>query len=698
MTHHEAVRATRDGRTCFVAACALVLLTVLSHAQPPQPPTVFRSNTELVVVSVVARDKDGKVVRGLTREDFTISEDDRPQVVTSFDFEELDAVADEVSEPSPILSTTPVPRPDRAGAAVSPPIDMHGRRLIVLFFDLSSMQPEELTRSVGAARDYVDHQLSPSDAIAVVSFATALRVDQDFTHDRTLLLQAFDRFGPVGGQGFDEGAAGSADGTPDNGAAFTPDDTEFNVFNTDRRLDALRSLSESLSGIQQKKSVIYFSSGMSQSGQDNQVELRRTIDRAKRANVSIYAADMRGLQAIVPGGDASQASVRGAGAFSGASVTSQFTKLASTQDTLTTIAEDTGGRAFFDTNTFGSVFQRVVADTSAYYLLGYSSTNPARDGRYRRIKVTVKRPDVKLEYRSGYYASRDFAHLTKNDREQQLQDQMTADLSATDVSAFVSASYFRLADNRYFVPLSVAVPGYQLPVASAADRSRATLDILGLVRDQRGRPVGRVRDAVRLPADSGGSLARKIVQYETALQMPPGVYHLKFVVRENIAGAMGSYETDFVVPDVKSEPVRMSSIVMGTQWQAGVRTNPDNPLLHDGRELVPNITHVVSPEQHLYFYYEVYDPTAASSASATRSAPPVHLLTSVAFFRGRVRAFETPPIDVTTSTGNDGKKAVFQFDVPAASLTPGLYTCQVNVVDDVSGTYAFPRFQLYVRR
>src|SRR5207245_9958298 len=99
--------------------------------------------------------------------------------------------------------------------------------------------------------------------------------------------------------------------TSDNGNTFTADDTEFNIFNTDRRLDALQSLADSLSGIEQKKSVVYFSSGMNQSGSDNQVELRRTVDRANRANVAIYAADMRGLQAQVPGGDATQGSRRG---------------------------------------------------------------------------------------------------------------------------------------------------------------------------------------------------------------------------------------------------------------------------------------------------------------------------------------------------------------------------------------------------
>src|SRR5436853_6866503 len=110
------------------------------------------------------------------------------------------------------------------------------------------------------------------------------------------------------------------------------------------------------------------------------------------------------------------------------------------------MAEDTGGRAFFDTNAFGKVFDRVIEDTSAYYVLGYSSTNPARDGKYRRIRIALRRPDVKLEYRAGYYAGRDFAHSTREDREQQLEDQLSQDLSATDLSTYVMTGYFRLAD------------------------------------------------------------------------------------------------------------------------------------------------------------------------------------------------------------------------------------------------------------
>jgi VWFA-related protein len=690
-----------------------MLLTVSPAAQAPQqPPTVFRSGTELVLVNVVVRDKNGAVVRGLTRDDFSISEDDKPQTVTSFDFEELDGPvrADDV-QASPAQGNTILSAPDHAArtnagsanaaapdarasterrpadATPAAKVDMHGRRLIVLFFDLSSMQPEEVKRAVDSAHDYVDKKLSPADLIAIASFSTSLQIDQDFTADREQLGEAIDAFGGVNAAGFEDGGNGDPEDTPDNGNAFTADDTEFNIFNTDRRLDALQTLSDELSGIEQKKSVIYFSSGMSQQGTDNQVQLRRTVDRANRANVSIYAADMRGLQAMVPGGDATQGSRRGTSTFSGASTRNQFSSLAATQDTLTTMAEDTGGRAFFDSNSFGAVFDRVVNDTSAYYVLGYSSSNPARDGRFRRIKVRLKRTDLKLEYRSGYYAPRDFAHSTKDDREQQLQDQLLSDLSSTDLSAFVSTSYFRLADNRYFIPLSVVVPGYQIPITKTTAKDKATVDVLGVVRDDQRRPVGRIRDTVRLATDAADDLKRKTVQYETGFEMPPGKYHVKIVVRENQDGAFGSYETDIVVPDLKKDALKVSSVVVGTQLQAGARKNDRNPLMRDGRELVPNVTHVVSAGQHLYFYYEVYDP-----------AQPVKVMTSIAFFRGKVRAFETPVVETTELAGPDKKTAVFRFDVPASSLRPGLYTCQVNVVDDAAGSFTFPRLQLYVRR
>ena len=230
------------------------------------------------------------------------------------------------------------------------------------------------------------------------------------------------------------------------------------------------------------------------------------------------------------------------------------------------------------------------------------------------------------------------------------------------------------------------MPGYQIPITKTTPKDKATVDVLGLVRDEQKRPVARIRDTVRLATETADDLKKKTVQYETGLELPAGKYHVKVVVRENQDGTFGSYESDVVVPDLKRDSLKVSSIVVGTQLQQGSRKNDRNPLMRDGQELVPNVTHVVSTGQHLYFYYEVYDPAA-----------PVKVLTSIAFFRGRQRAFETPIGPDHRAWRHRQEDSRVPIRLPAASLKPGLYTCQINVVDDAAGTFVFPRLQLLVR-
>jgi len=302
-------------------------------------------------------------------------------------------------------------------------------------------------------------------------------------------------------------------------------------------LNLKRTLADMLGSIEQKKSVLYFSGGMTRSGTDNQVELRATTSSAVRANMSIYPVDTRGLQAIVPGGDASRPSARGVSAFSGRGVNQQFDRLFASQETLQTLASDTGGRAFTDTNDFGEAFTQVQRDTSLYYLLGYNSTNASKDGRFRRITVRVKNPGLRVEHRAGYYAERDFAHTNRQDRERQLQEQLAAPVSATDLPVMMSAGWFRLAVDRYYVPLSVAVPGGALRESPQRD----TLDVLGIVRDEQGRPVGRLRETLDIAPDASGLASRQLL-YQAGLTLPPGRFVVKVVVRENATGLMGTFE------------------------------------------------------------------------------------------------------------------------------------------------------------
>ena len=703
-------------RAVAILSIAAMLAPCLP-AQSGQQLYKFKSNSELVLVNVVARDSKGEPIRDLKADDFTILEDNKPQKISAFDLEDVDVTAIAEQPAQPLLARPKATQPSAVPNADGK-IDLRDRRLMVLFFDLTSMQPEEIARAVDAAQKFLDKQMTPADMVGIVSLDNSLQVDQDFTSDREALRKSLDKLNPDSAQGYAEGSTGSTEGTPDTGEAFTPDDTEYNVFNTDRRLEALQSISESLARVEQKKSIIYFSSGMTQSGLENEAELRNTVNAAVRSNVSIYTMDLRGLEAVVPGGSAQQASLRGTSPYSGASVRNAMDSNFASQETLTTLASDTGGRAFLDSNDFNQVFTRVQQDTKTYYVLAYRSANPARDGRFRRISVKVHRPGVKLEFRKGYYAPRDFAHSNRDDREQQLDDELAAELSSTDLDIFLAASYFRVANDRYYVPVSIVVPGSEIPFARSSDKDKATLDIIGVVRDELKRPVGQARDTVKLAVEGAQEVRRKNVQYDTSFLLPAGKFHFKFVLRENETGRVGSFETDVTLPDLRKAPLKMSAVLMGTQLRPA-KKKAEDPLVRDGNELVPNVTHVFSSDQHLYLYYEVYEPgksdetpearaggspaNAGGSAGGPPAGPheklrnPIRVLTSIAFFQGKTKAYETPLVEARQLTAPERKAAVFQFDVPLAQLRPGFYTCQVNVIDDAAGTFTFPRLVLLVR-
>jgi len=678
--------------------------------QPAPPRSVFKSHLNVVSVDVIVRDKSGAVVRGLTAADFEVREDGKAQDVSNFSFEEVNdkakpaiqsadllaGVEAKLAEESKRASLTAAP-PTPAAAPPETPTPMTsdmlaGRRLITLLFDTSSMQPEDVQRAVDSAKKYVDQQMSPADMVAVATVGSTLNVLTDFTSDREKVSTALGTLAFTDGTAAEAPAASTAATDEADAAATddtTPDTAELDLFNNDVRLRALKTLAESLAPIEQKKSILYFSAGMQRSGQDNQVELRAAINAAVRANVAIYAVDTRGLQAVVPGGDARQASGRGQSLFSGRGVQQQYSQLASSQDTLTSLAADTGGRAFTDTNDFSEAFARVQRDMSAYYLLGYSSTNSTRDGRFRRIEVRVKRAGMRVEARAGYYADRDFTHTSRTDRESQLDEQMFAAVSATDLPVLATGGWFRLAPDRYYVPVAVTVPGSAVPVAN--DKDPVTLDVLGMVRDERNFPVGRFRETLKVPPGTEKTLAGKQVLYQSGVTLPPGRFSVKVVVRENTTGRMGSYEAPIVVPELKQAPMKVSSVVLSTQLQAvAAKTKTDNPLVRDGVQLLPNLTHVVGRDQKLFFYYEVYDPGQAAG-----SGP--QLRTSLAFYRGKVKVFETPVVERTAVDAPDRHAALFQFEVPASSFKPGLYTCQINIIDTVAGKFDFPRVLFAVR-
>lgn len=665
----------------------------------------LRATTELVLVNVVARDKKGNLIRDLKKGDFTVYEDGQKQQISSFDFENVDQLVTAGAADATTAGS--------AGTGVllgkpnEPVIDARDRRLMLLFFDFSAMDPEQIDRAVEAAQKFVSAQMQPADMIAIVSLATDLHVDLDFTSDRDKIQSVLKAYTSSEGQGFDNGSSGSAEGSAETGGAFTADDSDYNTFSADRKILALDSIMKTLGKIRQKKSMIYFSNGISQSGTDNESALRTATAAAIKANVSIYTLDVRGLEAFPPGGQAQAASLHGQSAYSGASVLSDLSANASSQETLSTLASDTGGKAFFDSNDFSGVFRQVQKDTSAYYVLGYTSTNHFKDGHFRRIKVQLNRPgikDIKLDYRAGYYADRDFEHLKRADREQQLEDELASEMPQTDLPVYAGTAFFRKDDSHYYLAVSLVVPGSQIPFVTEKDKDNATIDIIGQALESGKFPFGRLRDTVKLAVDSSQQVRRKNVQYNTSFVLAPGGYHLKFIVRENRTGRMGSFETDVQIPDLRKSPLRLSTVLLASKRiPVTGRQKGFDPLIGDGTELIPSVTHVFSQDQHLYLHYEVYDPAKGKNPAVAKDAAQkarresLRVLSSIELLQGNTKVYESKPVQATQLTVPDRKAVVFQMDLPLQSLKPGFYTCQINVIDDVSGNYAFPRWPILVK-
>lgn len=681
------------------------VFTLLAAAQQPprfqEPELKLSVTTNLVIVNVDVRGKDGKPVENLTAADFTVTEDGKPQKIAVFEFQRLE------SEPPAAAAPAPAATAERAAPArvITPSkpgeVRYKDRRLLVLFFDFSSMPQEDQFRAQRSALKFLDTQMTANDMVSIMAFSTKLQVIEDFTNDREKLQATIKGFRIGESSDLADIAPTGEDSTTDTGAAFTADETEFNVFNTDRKLSALESAAKMLSSLPEKKALIYFSSGISQTGMENQSQLRATINAAVRANMSFYPIDARGLVASAPGGNAGTASARGNAMYSGSAQTSRRSQFNQQQETLVTLAGDTGGKALLDNNDLSVGIQQAQRDIASYYILGYYSTNNELDGRFRSIKVKLNHDKLqaKLNYRSGYFAGKQFGKFTSSEKERQLEEAILLGDPMTELPLALEVNYFRIGKATYFVPVAVKIAGSALDLAKKGSEERAELDFIAQVRDGMGRMVGTVRDGitVKLKGEDAGGLTRRNLEYDTGFTLGPGDYSIKFLARENVTGKMGAFETKFTVPDTgaKSQWLRTSSVVWANQREslsAAVGSAEKNkklianhPLIQDGQKLIPSITRVYRRDQSLYVYLEVYDP----GVTADKKAPDI--LASLSFFKGSLKAFETEAVRVQSAAAAKNNSVPVRFEIPLSALQPGEYNCQVSLVDGVGQKFTFAR-------
>ena len=681
---------------------SLLLIGFLASAQQTPPPAAPNSddefkittNTQLVIETVVVRDKSGKGVEGLTAKDFTLTEDGHEQSIKFFEFQKLPETADPL--PPETGNVTVLNKFPKSRITAEQPGNTRYRdhRLMALYFDMTALGPADQLRSIDAARKFIRTQMTPADLVAIMIFRGGpVEVLQDFTSDRDRLSTIVETIAVGESEGFDEAAAD--DSAADTGAAFGQDNGEFNIFNTDRQLAAIQTAVTMLGQLSEKKSLLYFSNGIRLNGTDNQAQMHATVNASIRAGVTIWAIDSRGLVADAPIGDASKGSPGGVGMYSGTSAQNYTNYFQKSQDTLYALAGDTGGKAFLDNNDLAAGIVQAQKAVSSYYIIGYYTTNQALDGKFRRIKITLNNGNTaSLDFRQGYFSNKQFGKFTVADKERQLEDALMLGDPMTELTIAMEVDYFQLNRAEYFVPVSVKIPGKELALARKRGAEHTLIDFIGEIKDDFGSTIQNVRDKidVKLTDATAAELASKPIQYDTGFTLLPGKYTIKFLARDAETGHIGTFVNNFVIPNLNKEEKRIpiSSVVLSSHrearadalFNAKAKTNVDavNPLIADGQKLVPSVTHVFSKSRDMYVFLQAYERTA------TTTQP---LVAFVTFYRGQTKAFETAPVPVLDGLDAKTKAVPLRFNLDLANLTPGEYNCQVTVLDPGSQKAAF---------
>jgi VWFA-related protein len=613
------------------ALCALALMP--AHAQSPQEPApgaAFQVEVNYVEVDVTVTDGDGNTVTGLTRDDFELFEDAQPQTIKTFSYVDI-----------PIEWPEPFPGVDRP---ISPDVGSNrkvvsGRMYAIVLDDLniSAVRTAQVRQQ---SRQFVERYLGAGDVATVVHTSGAGGASQDFTSDPQLLLASIDKFmgrklraqaleradefkeclitmGMMGASGEKaEAACGGEQAASPVGleARFSvaggPRPLHMSDFERSQRamgvLDRLKSLAELLSGISgRRKALVLFSEGIDYVEKDpfgmrGVTDVIRatqdTINMAARSNVNFYAIDPRGLVGATDG----FMELAGSGLPQSGTSVALMDEQQITQDSLRTLAEETGGFAALNSNAVSSAFGRIVDSNSRYYVLGYYGPDHPRDGRFHTIDVRVKRPEMTVVARRGYASPRattaddrtraDAARRAR-DAKRPDGDRTSAELRAvldfalqqSGLMMSVHAAPFKHSDKDGSVALAIEIDGSTLqlapPPAGRGAPNRLELSFFAI--DSNGKASAGVRKELDLALTRETSERVKVhgLRFNPRIALAPGRYQMRIGARESMGGSMGSVFYDLIVPDFRNESLALSGLLLtSASAQQTPTAEPDRSL------------------------------------------------------------------------------------------------------------------------
>ena len=603
-----------------------------------QDPTAsFRGGVDFVSVDVTVTDQQGRPVRDLGLADFEVFEDGRRQKVSSFSLVQIPIVLGVATAKS---GGTERVEPD----VRSNERDAGGRVYVLLLDDLHvSVLRSGLVKTV--ARQFVERHLGPHDVAAVLHTSGRADASQEFTSNPRLLLGAIDKFA---GRKLRSAVLEKLDVYMQR----NPDESTRADMRMERiedplsvsRADQARSMLATLSGLGdmlsgspgQRKAVVLFSEGLdyelqmsaaqTRSGLTTQTnteaptlrrELEQVIRASARANVSVYGVDPRGLAAT--GEDLIEVTSLPQNPLLGLTTTAFVDEVKAAQDSLRALSEETGGFASVSSNDFGGAFDRLVADNSMYYLLGYHSSDPKQDGRFRKIEVRVNRPSIRVRARSGYTAAppkRIESRILTEALEPSpiLREALNGPLPVAGLPLRVFAAPFR-GDRGGTVLVGVEIDAKQFKFEQKDGLFVDTLEVAIVALDDRVKfkAGDRHRIDLRLKPATHTAVVTEGLRLLFRLSLPPGRFQVRAAANESGSGAVGSVFSDVEVPDFDRTQLSLSGLVLTTARAAALPTARPEAALQKVLPSPPTTSRTFRSGETITAFFEVYGPAVSRS-------------------------------------------------------------------------------------
>ena len=666
-------------RFSFFLACLAAVAVQAQQQQPPPAPPTFRVEVNYVEVDARVTDAAGNPVADLTAADFELLEDGKPQKITTFAPVNIPVVKPE----RPLFAAAPIEQDVQSNSRAN------GRVYLIVLDDLH-IHPLRTARVKNAARRFIEQHFGSNDLAAIVYTGGRTDAGQEFTNNRRLLLASIDKFmgRKMRSSTLDRlDAYRMQQGTMSEEAAKRVGEPNIMERGHHARnaLESVKNLAEFLGGVRgRRKAMLFISEGIDYDINDpfNNRDATQILDASRdaigaatRGNVSIYAIDPRGLTTMGEEGIEVDSFPQDPGY--GISQTSMLDELRLAQDSLRTLAEETGGFAAVNRNDFNGAFERVVSENSSYYMLGYYSSNERRDGRFRKIEVRVKRPGLQVRSRTGYAAPRGRAPETKtadgsNTASAALRDAMNSPLPISAVGLSVFAAPFKGTAPNATVAIAVEIAADQFTFTEKNGVFANDLELAFSAVDTKGKvhPGDRNTINLTLKADTVAAVKARGFRMITQMELPPGRYQLRVAAAES-GGRAGSVLYDLEVPDFHKLPLTMSGIAITSASAGQTRTARAKDPLRDFLPGPPIAAREFQRGDELAFFAEIYenDPRAA--------AHKVDITTTVRADDGRIVQQNQEERASTELKGGRGGYG-FTTRIPLADFAPGTYVLHVE--------------------